>query len=231
MVKRIFYKIAPLIIVIVLAHLSISSANVLVTPTRIVLTDDSPNATYTAVNRSQDTKIVTVEWRQLQMLPSGRLERVDNNAPGSASGLVSVSPQRMRLGPGERQLIRVRRRAIPDLPQGEYISHLTFVPRSAPKEPSSNDDESESGTLGLDLQVNLVISTPVIVRRGTVQASANLSVAGLSQDPAGFSVSIKRTGLASTYGNIEIYWSKDGQDPSLIALKNGFRSIRMFPNG
>lgn len=217
----------PLLLALLLPLLGAAPclADLIVTPTRIVLSDTAPRAEFRAVNASGETREYQVVWRQLRMTASGQLvEAEGDNVAGAASAIVRVVPAQIRLQPGEVQMVRVQTRSIPNLPVGEYISHLTFQPVGAARGPGAATAGQGSA---MQLRVNLAISVPVVVRRGPVASASALSIERLVAEPPGIAVSIARSGEASVYGNLEAYWSQEGRDPVRIGLLNG---VAVYPN-
>ena len=195
-------------------------ADLVVTPTRIVLSDNEGNAEFRAVNMSAEAREYRIAWRQMRMAANGQLaELAGDGAAGAASALVRVTPTQIRLGPGEAQVVRVQTRRIPNLPIGEYISHLTFQPLGAARRPGAAAPPGEGSSM--QLRVNLALSVPVIVRHGPVAGEAAVSIERLVADPPGISVSLARSGQASVYGNLEAYWSEAGRDAVRIGVLNG----------
>jgi P pilus assembly chaperone PapD len=81
-----------------LATIQDSAADLIVTPTRIILDDRTPGAEFRAVNTSQEPRAYRVAWRELRMAANGQLvERSGDTAHGAASALVRVSPAQIRL--------------------------------------------------------------------------------------------------------------------------------------
>lgn len=203
-----------------------SLANLIVTPTRIVLSDEFRGAEFRAVNTSSEVREYQIAWRQMRMAANGQLvDRTRESAAGASSAIVQVSPTRIRLSPGEAQVIRLRLRNIPNLPMGEYISHLTFQPTGGAASAASGATAPQASSL--QLRVNLAISVPVVVRHGPLTAQASLSIDRLSADPPGIAVSLTRSGQASVYGNLEAYWSATGQEAIRIGVLNG---VAVYPN-
>jgi hypothetical protein len=93
------------------------------------------------------------------------------------------------------------------LPEGEYRSHL-FI-QSVPKEGAGRSVESlgNSGDLSIKLTIIPGVTLPVIVRHGSLSATASLSdfsltsLSGGNSNPA-LSLKINRNGASSVYGDL-----------------------------
>lgn len=201
-----------------------ASADLMVTPKRIVMEDGNKRATLHLLNTSNETRTYELTWSQMRMDVTGKLTAdPDPVAAGNASSFVVASPKRVVLAPGERQAVRLRARFPAELPQGEYMSHLSFAPVG---EVSRTPGEDGSGA-HVKIDVILGIALPVIVRHGDLNASATLRVTGMDIKEKIVAVELVRQGNASIIGNLEGYWGQPGRAGTLVAQLNG---VAIYPN-
>ncbi len=181
--------------------------DLLVAPTRIVL--DGGRGTEVILNNigaAAATYRISLELRRMKA--DGSFEDV---APASANDLeqkalsmISYAPRRVVLEPNQPQSIRIGLRPPAGLPDGEYRAHMLFraIPESKPVVAPTTDEKSVS----IRLTPIYGVTIPVIVRRGTLKATAALADAKLIQDDgrSALHLAISRAGNRSTYGRIRV---------------------------
>lgn len=201
-----------------------ASADLMVTPKRIVMEKGNKRATLHLLNTSDETRTYEVSWSQMRMDITGKLVAdPDPVAAGNASSFVTASPKRVVLAPGERQAVRLRARFPAELPHGEYMSHLTFAPVGAINQGAAEDAPGAQ----IKIDVVLGIALPVVVRYGDLAASATLRVTGMDIKERLVAVELVRQGNASIIGNLEGYWGQPGRTGTLVAQLNG---VAIYPN-
>lgn len=194
-----------------------ASADLMITPKRVILSKGNYRATLHLLNDSDEMRVYDLTWRQMRMESTGRLvEDTNPVAAGNASSLVVVNPTRVVLGPGESQAVKLRARLPDELPFGEYISHLSFAPVAQPV-PGNSAVVKGAQT---QLRVLLSIAIPVIVRHGDLAATASVQITGIDLKRGFINVDLARQGTASIVGNLEGYWGLPGQPGILIAQLN-----------
>lgn len=121
----------------------------------------------------------------------------------SAAEWIRPFPRRVRLMPGDQQVIRLLATPPDDLPDGEYWSRLIVTSRSASM-PLATGDTAVS--LGVNLQIRLV--TSLIYRKGLVTTGIRLSdvVASAAGDSLVVRAKMEREGNGVYLGraNIEV---------------------------
>ena len=187
----------------------------LVSPTRVVFTDLDRNAQITLVNHGPETGLYRLSITRMRMALDGRIVEIETAEPGEqfADTLVRFSPRQVELEPGTPQTVRLQFRLPPDLPPGEYRSHLLIraVPRlEAPVAPDS--------AVGSEVRILLTpifgAAIPVIVRHGRTEATvaieqATLVPAKAAGEPDQVAFELTRSGTRSVYGDITV--SHQGQ--------------------
>lgn len=181
--------------------------DLLVAPTRIVL--DGGRGTEVILNNigaATATYRISLELRRMKA--DGSLEDVAatsaNDQEQKALSMISYAPRRVVLAPNQPQSIRIGLRPPAGLPDGEYRAHMLFraIPESKPVVAPTTAEKSVSITLTPIYGVTI----PVIIRRGTLKATAALADAKLIQDDgrSALQLAISRSGTRSTYGRIRV---------------------------
>jgi len=212
-----FSTLAPL-----LAALNIAvpaAAELMIAPTRVVLAGAERSTELILVNKGNDQTAYRIEIENRRMRRDGAMEAADTAQPGElfASDMIRFSPRRVILEPGARQSVRVSVSPPPGLAPGEYRSHLRLM--SAPtKAGSALASDSNDGALSIELIAVRSITVPVIVRVGTLNATATLDSAALSTkgDPSLF-IKMTRTGNRSTYGDLRL--TIDGEAQPIYSVR------------
>src|SRR5689334_19937495 len=149
--------------------------DLLVAPTRIVL-DGRKGAEIILNNIGEEpaTYRVSVEFRR--MTEAGEL--VDVTTPTDtdkkAEDMIVYAPRKVTLAPHEPQAIRIAARPSQGLPDGEYRVHMLFraIPPATPVVPPTGDQPK-----GVQFKLTPVygVTIPVIVRLGSLQATAGIA--------------------------------------------------------
>lgn len=188
------------------AYSAPGGGDLLVAPTRVVL--DSGRGTEVILNNIGSTTAtyrISLELRR--MAADGNFDEIDpakaNEIEQKALAMISYAPRRVVLPPNQPQSIRIGLRPPAGLPDGEYRAHMLF--RAIPEaKPVAAPVDSKSVSISLTPIYGVTI--PIIVRRGTLKASAALADVKIVKDdgkPA-LSLAISRSGTRSTYGRIRI---------------------------
>ncbi len=212
-----------------------AQAQLLLSPVRHVVTLDAPEAIYVITNASTRRAQASVAWVDLRALEQG-YERADAELRKnlSASPFLIVSPSFLDLAPGEQGLVSVTlRRPLPIL-NGERRSHL-LIESHAPRTPLHKANAS------LPLDIDLGLSTPVVLRGNVGDAGAELSDTKLTRDEAGLlqlETTIVPKGDFSSYGALVVYFvANDPADPlgglplpGALHLPDGAKQIARLSN-
>lgn len=185
-----------------------ASAELLVAPTRIVLTPATRSAELILVNKGSEAAAFRLALENRRMRADGGLEAAAEALPGEAfaADKLRFSPRQLVLEPGARQVVRIMADTPAGLAAGEYRSHLRLV--SAPVSAGRNTPvagDRPDNSLSIELIAIRSITVPVILRIGTLAASVTLDSAALNTADSGqFIVKLSRSGSRSTYGDISL---------------------------
>lgn len=199
----------------------------LVGPTRVVLEGSRRSAQLTVVNTGPRTATYRISLVRMEMSESGSFRElpVSDSASGYADTLLRFSPRRVELPPQVPQAVRVQLRLPPDLPEGEYRSHLLF--RAVPDaDTSAQDPQVAAGGLELRLRPIYGVSIPVIVRVGRTSARIGLSGLALQSRPGSepsttLRVVLDRSGNRSVYGNLTATLVQHGAADEVVGIARG----------
>lgn len=197
-----------------------AAAELLIAPTRVVLTPASRAAELVLVNKGTETAAFRLALENRRMRPDGGLEAAADVRAGEnfADDKLRFSPRQLVLEPGARQVVRIIANAGADLPEGEYRSHLRIM-----SAPVSSTQTVSTATPGADnsLSIELIairsITVPVILRTGKLDAAVTVDAAALARDATGqMVVKLTRQGSRSTYGDISLTVAGEKQPAWLV---------------
>lgn len=137
----------------------------------------------------------------------------DNEAEkfNTASQMIRFSPKQVTLKPNERQTIRLSVRRPKGLLDGEYRSHLLF------KQLPIKSKEFSGRGQGIQLNMLMSYSLPVIVRQGKREADVEITAVALANKSGTTNVELdfKRAGTSSSIGNISVFWQAQGTNKEI----------------
>lgn len=202
------WSLAVAFVVICLSCASPARADILVSPLRHVLTLGTEKAVFTISNPSDRIVDVRVHWIDLTATETGyRDARPEERAMISAAPYLAVSPAFHRLKPGAREQVTVTLRPDRRPPRGERRSHLLFE--------TAAHRTNLRKVSGLEADIGLSVSAPVILRRGKPQGDASFSSTRLLRDENGdltLETKLRRKGAHSTFGRLEIALQVEGEE-------------------
>jgi len=199
--------------------------NLTVTPPRLVFEGRTRSEVITLVNNGTETATYRISVIEMRMREDGNFERIaedaDQSAVMSAKGLFRYAPRQVELQPGATQSIRILLRKPPELPEGEYRSHL-FI-QAIPKDGAGRSVENLGGNQDLSINLTIIpgVTLPIIVRHGSLSATANLSgfslgpIAEGNNNPA-LSFKINRNGAKSVYGDLTATYFPSGRNNGVV---------------
>jgi P pilus assembly chaperone PapD len=194
-----FRHFLGLIPAVFVTALSAATGDLLVAPTRIVL--DGARGTEIILDNIGDapaTYRISLELRRMNA--GGTLDDVATTAAtekeAKALSIISYAPRRIVLVPNQPQAIRV---------------HMLF--RAIPEAKPATAATSSSGGMSVALVPIYGVTIPIIVRQGSLKATAGMSDARLSRTANGgaLTLTLSRTGDRSTYGRIRVLKSGKSQ--------------------
>lgn len=184
-----------------------AAGDLLIAPTRVVL--DGARGTEVILNNiGAETATYRISLELRRMPEAGALEEVDpaqaNEREAAALGMISYAPRRVTLPPNQPQSIRIGVRAPEGLPDGEYRAHMLFraIPDARPAVQTATSNE------GVTIALTPIygVTIPVIVRQGSLTATAAIANPRLIADDEGpaLEVTLTRNGTRSVYGRIRV---------------------------
>lgn len=198
-------------------------ADLLVSPTRIVLDDRSHSAVVTLMNRSKRTHTYRITWLEQSMDEQGRYHHIEHPQASDhiASPMLRHSPRRVTIAPGEYQKVRINLRRPKNLEEGEYRSHMHLVVE--PDSEEANGGESVNEGVALQVQVSLSFSIPIIVRHGRGIPTVQINDVLVQPDNTGkpqLVVGLGREGKYSAFGRVVAYLQHAGSEERIGIANN-----------
>lgn len=202
-----------------------AAADLNISPKRIVFSPDMRTAVVYVFNRGGLPATYTVQLTDRVMTPDGQVRAVSEpdvkvgaadyvaKLP-SAQPLLTYTPRRVTLKPGESQVIRLRADRPADAKAGEYHTHLTVttLPPETAGETAEEAAAAEPGSLTAKLNTLFSISIAVIVRVGAPDVQGGVDKVAYAVRPAAgeapatavLSMDLLRKGANSLYGDVEV---------------------------
>ncbi|MEO1243906.1 MAG: hypothetical protein AAFX54_18510 [Pseudomonadota bacterium] len=188
-------------------------ADIDISPLRHVLSEASSEATVSISNPSQRILDGQVSWVDLKATETGYAPAdIETRKRLSAAPYLTLSPAYFRLEPGARVEVTIKFKKGMRLPRGERRSHL-LIETGASRTPLRNASNN-----GLQVDVGLGVSTPVILRNGK-NASGRFGETRLLRDENGsliLATSIASLGDISTYGRVTATFKTTGSAPDAV---------------
>lgn len=183
-----------------------AAAELLVAPTRVVLTPEARAAELVLVNKGSETAAFRLALENRRMREDGSLEDAPEARAGElfADDKLRFSPRQLVLEPGARQVVRIMASAPAGLAPGEYRSHLRLMsaPVSAGTAAVAGEGAGDN-SLSIELVAIRSLTIPVILRVGTLDANVTMDTAAMAADaPDQLVVRLTRAGTRSVYGDV-----------------------------
>lgn len=222
--KRILFMM--LIATLGLPIQSKAQGNLLITPMRVVFEGNKQKAELNLVNTGTDSATYSVSFRHYNMTEEGMLKMIEKPETTQmfAEPYLRVFPRRVTLAPGEAQVIMMQYRRKPDMPAGEYRSHIWFRSEKNYNQLGKKELLLDSNQLSVSIIPIFGITIPVIIRSGEVSVSATLSNLKLDIQQGtiqNLTLTINRTGNISIYGDIKIDYTPVQGKPYEIGTVKG----------
>lgn len=203
-------RIAPLLAALAVQSLPTpAAAQLMVAPTRVVLAGAERSTELILVNKSDAQTAYRIDVENRRMRRDGALETATDTRAGElfAADMIRFSPRRVILEPGARQSLRVSVTPPAGLAPGEYRSHLRLMaaPTNVGTATAAPAEDANDGSLSIQLIAVRSVTIPVIVRIGTLDATATVDNAALSREGDNMLVvKLTRAGTRSTYGDLRL---------------------------
>lgn len=248
-----FRALAALCLLAALAAPAVAQqADLNISPKRLVFDAATRTSTVYVFNRGDAAASYAIDVVERAMLRDGRildLPAVEASSASpelvhaaaavraaSAKPMITFTPRRVTLQPGQSQAIRVRVLRPADLASGEYRAHLT-VSTLPPEDAGLTADAAATardGSLAVRIVSLFSLSIPLIVRQGDAPAAAeatNLRVAaaesrdehGAPAHAAALVLDLVRHGSGSVYGNLEVRSDRAGEPLGVL------RGLAVYP--
>lgn len=210
---------------------------VTVNPTRIVFEGRQRSAEVNLVNPTSTPATYRISFKNMRMLEDGTYQDIQGPESGElfADQLIIYSPRQVHLEPGVSQTVRLVLRKPPNLPVGEYRSHLLFeaLPRVAGTDIEKPD--LKEGEIQIKISTVYAVTIPVIVRHGELSASVSISELSLesAEIPSKATVlflRLNRTGNRTVSGEVKVtFKSAKGGDELVVGLAQGIAVLSPYP--
>lgn len=204
---------------LLLSLASTATADMLISPTRVLMNDANTSATLVLRNPSNGPRTYRLSWEDKRANKDGGYTMIPEDENwASAKDMVRLSPRQITVGPGENQTVRFSWRPPADLPSGEYRSHLLLqvIPDVSEPTATMNKTTSQEG-VGVQVFMQMSFSIPVVVRHGTETPQVSISevkaVPVKDGTQVGLELTFNRTGNASSYGRVSVEMQLDGDSP------------------
>lgn len=181
-------------------------ANLLVSPTRLELTEKDTGASVVLVNKGNEEQVYRISWYYLTATEDGSYkESSEPRADAKAlHDIIRFSPKQVKLMPGESQVVRLFISDKSKLPDGEFRTHLLFKGEASPFVRTEKNEK----TLSVNLSVERGVSIPVVFKKGAMpDVGASLLTEQPKKTELGWvlPLKIKKNGQGSAFGDLVIW--------------------------
>jgi P pilus assembly chaperone PapD len=206
-----------LVLGMLLSFITSVQANLLVTPKRIVFNERDRTHQVVLINAGDQARSYRLEWVEQQQVDGGAyrlLKEGESIGRKKASDIMRFSPRQVRLGPGERQVVKILARRNANMEPGEYRSHLLF---SALPPESKETNEAVDG-MSMKLHVLVSYSIPVMLNVDYTAPEIFVSDVKVNERAdkdnkfADVIVSLNKKGNYSAYGKVKAYFKAGNED-------------------
>ncbi|MGQ7846778.1 fimbrial biogenesis chaperone [Granulosicoccus sp. 3-233] len=198
---------------------TMATADMLISPTRVLMNNDNTSATMVLRNPSDGPRTYRLSWEDKRASEDGGYKPISENEEwSSAKDMVRFSPRQITVGPGENQTVRFNWRPPAELPAGEYRSHLLLQVIPDVSEPNATFESSgpQEG-VGVQVFMQMSFSIPVVVRHDTdtpmVSIKTVKAVPAKGGERVGLELTLNREGNASSYGKVSVEMQRDANSP------------------
>lgn len=206
-------------------------ADMMLSPLRHVISQEAPTAVFDISNPSDRMLEGRISWIDLMATETGyQAAPLEQRASLSAAPYLVISPAQFTLEPGGHAEITVRLAPGAIIPKGERRSHL-LVETAAARTPIRKASDS-----GLQVDIGLGVSAPVILRGGAGEARATIGETKLVRDDNGFlslETSVVPGGNRSSYGRIAVFFESNSGDEGrrLLVVRENVAGFSMRRTG
>ncbi|MBU0912294.1 MAG: fimbria/pilus periplasmic chaperone [Gammaproteobacteria bacterium] len=197
-----------------------SFANLLISPTRVVIDTNEKTMQVALVNDSDRPQTYRLEFENKTVNEYGAFTKLDDKSVvgfNRADTMLRVSPRQVSLQPREKQIIKLSLRRPRGLAAEEFRSYLKFVAIPPPVMLAAPDQAQAT-----QLRMLMSFSIPVVVKNGAPKSEVKIT--SLSKDAMAkeqpFIVTLERAGSSSVFGNLKLYTQPDINNGKPVALLN-----------
>lgn len=188
-----------LIALVMVGLIPLSAHAVGISAYRIYLDDDRRSTAFTVTNRDVEPQDCTLKLTHYNFDADSLLLQVNEGEipPNSARDWIRFSPLQFKVAPAHAQTIRFTLRRKANAESAEYRSYLV-IDCLTEKQLDADGNENPLISIEPKLQHNV----PIIVRNGTLEASA--SIENIRLEDATVAFTIQRTGTRSIHGDVQL---------------------------
>lgn len=203
-----------------------AQGDLLIFPKRVVFDGKKKVEKLLLSNIGRDTSTYNISFIQRRMNESGKLEPINEPDSGQrfATPYLRVFPRMVTLAPNETQIVKVQVSRISTIEDGEYRSHLLFMPEKETRPLGQESKDADTTNVTVKLEPVFGISIPTIIRKGTSNTLVKITDPEYSLENGSqhfMSFSIQRSGNMSTYGDIIIHYISDDHTSYELGMASG----------
>lgn len=199
-----------------------ASANLLVSPTRVVFEGKDRTKDIVLINTTNQERSYRVEWTEKTVNNRGKyIDIKEQESSSAASEYIRFSPRQVTLKPGERQVVKFMLRRNNSMQKPEYRSHILFT--ALPLRVSESQDSQQ----GVSIKLNVLTSYSVPIMIRTIDPDGSISIDNINisrnkNDAPIIQVAFSKTGSSSKTGNVNIYFQASGSgEEKKVGILNG----------
>ncbi|QEP42734.1 hypothetical protein D5085_06105 [Ectothiorhodospiraceae bacterium BW-2] len=208
-------------LVVILLWLTPLSAEMLVSPIRVDLDENSRVASVTINNTSDGSRTYLLDWVEKNMNSSGVYSTLRGDAKpnyNSAQRWLRVSPRRITVPANSNQSVRVQFQPSANMQPGEYRTHLLFKVQSDISEPTSVSTMENAEGLQFQLNMQMSVSIPVVVNYRTPPPQVAISEIktvpqAVTERYNTLELQLERSGIAGSHGDIVVEMQRSRDTP------------------
>lgn len=208
---------------------SAAHADLMLYPTRIVMTGNQRSAQVQIINRGDKPETYRINIVNNRMSDTGEIVQAKTAEPGEqfADTMLVHTPRQVTLQPGQSQTVRVSARRPAGLSDGEFRSYLQFdrVPDATAASDLESVTRPEAGRMTLSLQALVGVSIPVILRQGQTSVTVTLGklavIPATSEAPPALGFVFHRQGNQSAYGDVTVTYTPAGSQSVKVGEVSG----------
>lgn len=164
----------------------------MVFPQRAILDSQTRTANFKVVNPSNKVSLYTIDLVDRVQSDSGRTSVSADYDKSAKANLVYTPRKSIKLEKNGKKPIRVKLKKYAEMADGEYRTYLNIV----------TDNPNKETPDGYAVSVRTGIQLPIIIRKGKLSATADITDVKLKDNKV--DVSLMREGTRSIFGNIKI---------------------------